>query len=417
MVAYSPRGAYVRHMHGRVRAALVLTALSFSTFAFVTTETLPIGLLPLMAKDLGVSETNIGLLVTGYGAIVVFATIPLTRVTRRVPRRPLMAALLAIFVVVTCVSGLVDSYVLLAIARFVGALVQALFWAIVTPVAAALYPAPVRGRALAVLYAGSSLAPVIGIPLGTLIGQTAGWRLSFILLGVASIVALGVVTTLGADTPLEQQDASRALRPDLGRFVGMVSSTAFTVTGAFCAFTYITPFLTEVAHSPSSSVSLILFLRGVAGLGGVLVVGFVVDAHPWVAMVSVVSIQVIGLGGLWLFGANVWTATAFMAVAGFALSAISGVNGPRIMQISPANTAEGSAFVSTAFNVGITLGAAIGSLLVATYGVRSTALVGALLSVLGLIITGSEGGLSRLLSRRSLKDIKDTTNARAGLPL
>jgi len=117
----------MRERFGSASAVITLIALSLSTFAYVTTETLPIGLLPLIAKDLGSTTSAIGLLVTAYALVVVVASIPLTRLTRRLSRRLLLSILLSVFVVATCLSALAPNYWLLMSARMVTALSQALF--------------------------------------------------------------------------------------------------------------------------------------------------------------------------------------------------------------------------------------------------------------------------------------------------
>jgi hypothetical protein len=136
---------------GRSPATAVgaLLALAVAAFAYVTTETLPIGLLLLITADLDVSPSTAGLLVTYYGLVVVVASIPLTHLTRRVPRRLLLSGVLAVFVLTSWVSAAASSYGMLLAARVVTALSQALFWSVVVPTAAGLYPPRVRGRVIA----------------------------------------------------------------------------------------------------------------------------------------------------------------------------------------------------------------------------------------------------------------------------
>jgi len=172
----------VRERFGTKSAVVVLIALTLAAFSYVTTEALPIGLLPLMARDLGTTASAIGLLVTGYGLIVVLVSLPLTRLTRRLPRRRLLCILLGVFVVAACLSAAAWNYWLLMAARMVTALSQALFWAIVTPAAAGLFRAEVRGRAVSILYAGVSVAALLGIPAGTWLGQQTDWRVAFFAL-------------------------------------------------------------------------------------------------------------------------------------------------------------------------------------------------------------------------------------------
>ena len=129
-----------------------------------------------MTADLDVSPSAVGLLVTYYGLVVVVASLPLTHVSRRVPRRLLLSGLLAVFVLATWMSAAASRHRVLLAARVVTALSQALFWSIVVPTAAGLFPPRVRGRVIAVVFAGSSLAAVLGLPVGTWLGQQAGWR-------------------------------------------------------------------------------------------------------------------------------------------------------------------------------------------------------------------------------------------------
>src|SRR5262245_39065892 len=137
-----------------MRARATLAALAASTFLYVTTETLPIGLLPQIAGGLGVGESAVGLLVTSSGLVVVVSTIPLTRLTHRWPRRRLLTALLLTATAATTLSALAPTYPILLTGRIAAALSQAVFWAVVTPAAASLFPVAARGRAIAILYAG-----------------------------------------------------------------------------------------------------------------------------------------------------------------------------------------------------------------------------------------------------------------------
>jgi predicted MFS family arabinose efflux permease len=174
---------------GSARAVVTLMALSLSTFTCVTTEILPIGLLPLIATDLDVSQSAVGLFVSGYGLVVVVASIPLTRLTRRIPRRLLLSVLLSVFVLVTAASVVISSYWVLFGSRVVIALSQALFWSVVTPATASLFEARVRGRAVSFIYGGSALAGVMGVPVGTWLGQEAGWRFAFVAMSGLGLLA------------------------------------------------------------------------------------------------------------------------------------------------------------------------------------------------------------------------------------
>ena len=161
------------------RAVAALAALTVATLCISTTENLPSGLLPQMSAGLGVSLFAAGQLVTAYALTVLLCTLPLTHVTRRIARRPLLIGLMALFTLANLGSALAPDYGLLLASRIVTALVHALFWAVVTVVAAGLFAPAVRGRVLAVVNGAASFALVAGVPAGTWIGQEAGWRAAF----------------------------------------------------------------------------------------------------------------------------------------------------------------------------------------------------------------------------------------------
>jgi MFS transporter, DHA1 family, inner membrane transport protein len=383
-----------------MRSVVALIALSVSTFIYVTTETLPIGLLPLIADDLGTSRSAIGLLVTGYGLVVVLTSIPLTRLTRRLHRRRLLTALLAVFVVATALSALAPGYWLLMGARMVTALSQALFWAVITPAAAGMFRPEVRGRAISLLYAGSSLAALAGVPAGTWLGQQAGWRVAFLALsGVGLLVLVTVATTL-PDTPRGESDADRGSAPDAARYFSVVAATALAAAGAFTAFTYISPFLTDVSGFAEASVGGLLLVRGLAGLAGVFLVGFLVTRHAWSTMATVIGVQAVALAGQYALGESQAATVVSLAASGLTLAGLAATLGARVLQVAPGASDMAAAGTSTAFNVGITAGALIGGLLLPGAGVRSTALAGAVLSAAAFAVVLAEPALSALAGRR-----------------
>ncbi|MBM2619048.1 MFS transporter [Actinoplanes sp. LDG1-06] len=374
----------------RTRAWVALAALSLGAFLYVTVETLPIGLLAAMAGDLGVSESSIGLLVTAYGLVVVAVTLPLTRLTASWPRRRLLAVLLAVFVVSTALSALAANYPSLLAARVAIAVSQSVFWAVITPAAAGLFPQHLRGRALSMVYAGSSTAPLVGVPLGTWLGQQSNWRMPFLALGALGVAVLVVVLTLLPETPRGESDADRGTAPDAGRYRALVVAIAITVSGAFAAFTYIDPFLTRVSGFDPSALGPILLLRGVAGLLGVVVAGLVVGRWGWPSLLVVTVIQAVALAAQFAFGTDRITAVVTTAVAGFALSGMASVLGARVLEVAPASTDMASAGTSTAFNVGITGGALLGSALLTSSGPRAPALAGAALTAVAVLAVLSE---------------------------
>jgi DHA1 family inner membrane transport protein len=376
----------VRSRIGDARAIILLAALSLSTFLYVTTETLPIGLLPLIADDLGRTVPAIGMLVTVYGLVVVICSIPITRVTQRLPRRLALCGLLVVLVVTTAASALADGYGLLMAARIGTALSQALFWSVVTPAAAALFRPEARPRALAILYAGSSLAALVGVPAGTWLGQQTSWRAAFLVVSGLGLLILLVVVTLMPATAVGASDTDRGSAPDAGRYAALLVYTALATTGAFAAFTYIAPFLTGVSGFSESSVGPLLLVRGLAGLLGVFLVGLYIGRHGWPTVAALIGVQLVALTLQWAFGTSQVIATIAIALGGLALAGISSSLGVRVLETAPGGSDMALAGTSTAFNIGITAGALLGGLLLPQVGLRGTALAGAGLTLLAFAV-------------------------------
>ncbi|WP_328459620.1 MFS transporter [Actinoplanes sp. NBC_00393] len=376
----------MRSRLGSAPAVLSLIALTLSTFTYVTAETLPIGLLPLIADDLGSTVSAVGLLVTVYGLVVVVASVPLTKVTQRIPRKLLICALLAVFAVSNALCAFLDGYGPLMAARVVTALSQAIFWAVITPAAAALFRAQVRPRALSILYAGSSLGALAGVPVGTWLGQQTSWQIAFLALSGLSLLILITLVVLMPSAPPGERETARGSAPDVGRYWAIVVYTALAVGGSFTMFTYVSPFLTDVAGFGESGVSPMLFVRGLAGLVGVFVAGWVVGRNGWLTMVGFIGVQFVALSCQWAFGTSQVGAAITLGLSGFALAGMAAGIGVRALETAPTSSDMASAGTSTAFNVGITAGAFLGSVLIPEPGVRSTALAGAGLTLAALVV-------------------------------
>ncbi len=368
----------------RARHVGALIALSVAAFIYVTSETLPIGLLSLISRGTHSSLSSVGLLVTFYGLVVVVASVPLTQLTRRVPRRHLISGLLAVFVLASLGSALASGYGLLLLSRIVTALSQALFWSIVVSSAAGMFPQKVRGRAVGLVFAGSSLATLLGIPAGTWLGQHFGWRASFGALSCLGLLAMLAAAWLLPTTKPGEGEASRGTAPDSRRYWLTIAVVSLAVMGSFASFTYITPFLTQVSRFPLGALSLILLIRGIAGVAGVVIGGRMADWNPWTAMCVPVAAQALALCALYVAGAQPVAAVILVSLAGLSFSAMTTALAGRVLQVAPGSVDMATAGSSIAVNVGITAGAFIGSVLLPALGARSTALAGGLLSIAAL---------------------------------
>ncbi|WP_405431633.1 MFS transporter [Micromonospora sp. NBC_00617] len=368
------------------RAGAVLVTLSLAAFAFITTELLPVGLLTHIAPDLDRSRSQVGLLVSGYAVVVVLASVPLARLTQRIPRRHLLGATMFLFAVANAAAALAPTYAVLAGSRLVTALAQALFWSVATATVIGPFPVAVRGRVVALFATGATLAPVLGVPLGTWLGQQAGWRAAFaVLAGVGLVIAAAVVVLLPSYPPAAG-GAARGTAPDGRRFAVLLIATALGIGGFMTLQTYITPFLLDISGFADAALAPLLFAAGTAGVLGTLAAARTLDTRPIGSLLTPLSIGTAALFGMYALGTLRHGTVAFLAGIGLAYAAFGSAVQNRMLQLAPGSTDIASAGVSTAFNAGIAGGSLLGGALLPTSGARPLALAGGLLTLAALTL-------------------------------
>ncbi|GHF52428.1 MFS transporter [Streptomyces mashuensis] len=375
---------------GTWRRITIVAGLILSAFAFNTTENLPIGLLKLISSDLDVSLSSVGYLVTGYGLTVAVVSVPLAHMTRRIPRRYVLSGLLAVLCVATWVSVAGSSYGLLLGARVATALCQALFWAVQAPVAVGLFSQEVRGRVVAAMSVGGSLATVLGVPAGTWLGQQHGWRVPFLVLSGFGLFALVAIATLLPTTRPEEGHGAFGSAPDVRRFFIVLSVTALSVTGMFTGFTYIVEFLNDVSGFSDDVVSVMLMVFGLAGVAGVSLTGPFVDRHPRATLALPVALQGVALLGLAWGGGNQAVTIAMLALLGVSAAPVFMASQTRMLTVAPSRTEVALAANSAAFNVGVAAGALLGGVILPALEVRGAFLVGGLLTAASVVVLAGE---------------------------
>ncbi|MFI9594540.1 MFS transporter [Nonomuraea sp. NPDC052265] len=354
----------------------MLAALTFNT-----AENLPVGLLRLMSEDLQVSLSAAGLLVTGYGVAVAITSVPIAHVVRAVPRRHVLTGLLAALVISSLVAALAPSYWLLLVARLLTALAQALFWAVMGPVAVGLFAPEVRGRVVGALSVAGSLALVFGVPAGTWLGQQSTWQVPIAMLAALGLVSMVTIAVLLPTSRPEEEPAAYATSPDVWRFGTVLAAGTLSATGAFTGYTYIVTFLGDVSGFSPSAVSVLFVVFGVACLAGVSITGAVLDRFPRAALAVAVTTQAVGMLGLYAFGAHPVAAITFLTLMGGALGPVFMTTQNAMLHCAPGRTDIAFAANSGAYNAGIAAGAAIGGLILPLAGVRTAFLAGGLLTV------------------------------------
>ncbi|MGW0670770.1 MFS transporter [Streptomyces sp. NPDC002746] len=366
-----------------------------AAFTFNTAENLPVGLLELIAEGLHVSLPSVGYLVTGYGVTVAVASLPLAHFTRTLPRRHVLTGLLAALVVSSLVAAMAGSYGTLLAARLLTALAQALFWAVMGPVAVGLFRPGVRGRVVGALSVAGSLALVLGVPAGTWLGRQSGWQVPVAVLAALGAVSLVTIAALLPTSRPQEGHAAYGSAPDARRFGTVLAAGFLSATGAFAGYTYVVKFLGDVGGFSGSAVNVLLVAFGVACLAGVSVTGVLLDRFPRSVLAGAVVTQAVGMLGLYATGGSPVAAVVFLALTGAALGPVFMATQNEMLHCAPGRTDMALAANSGGYNAGIASGAALGGLVLTHADVRGTFLVGGLLTVASCAVLLGE----RLLPR------------------
>jgi DHA1 family inner membrane transport protein len=343
---------------------LSLYALAAAAFAIGTTEFVVVGLLPRISTDLGVAVSTTGLLVTGYAAGVAVGGILLTLLTRRTPRRRLMTVLMAVFAAGHLVMAVAPNFELLLVARIVTASCHGAFFGVGAVVASGLVSADRRSRAVALMFGGLTVATVVGVPAGTLLGEVAGWRAPFLAVAVlAAVAAVAVARFLPVSVEVPPVESTRA--PGVRR--ALVSALATTVLGwgsQFVVFAFLSAYLLDVTGFGTLAVTGMLLVFGIASAIGNAVGGRASDAAPRTAVAVTLVVLGAALVAFAVLGHHRWATVGTVFVWGIAGFALVPALQSRVLTV----TGEASVLASTlniaAFNVGIAAGSGLGAVLV-----------------------------------------------------
>ncbi|MEU2675485.1 MFS transporter [Streptomyces sp. NPDC007107] len=377
---------------------LALLALAIGAFGIGTTEFVIMGLLPDVAADFQVSIPTAGFLVTGYALGVVLGAPLMTILGTRVTRKRMLMLLMGLFIVGNVVSALAPAFGVMLAGRVIASLAHGAFFGIGSVVAADLVAPEKKAGAIAMMFTGLTVANVVGVPLGTFIGQSLGWRVTFFV-----VAGLGVLGLLGVAKLVPEQPKPQGvrIRHELAAFrnVQVLLAMAMTVLGfggVFAAITYITPMMTETAGFAASSVTWLLVLFGLGMVGGNLLGGKFADRH-------LMPMLYVALGALAVVLA-LFTLTAHNKIAAAVTIVLIGALGfatvpplqKRVLDQAAGAPTLASAVNIGAFNLGNALSAWLGGLVIAAgFGYTAPNWVGAVLAASALVLAVLSGALER----------------------
>ncbi|MER7893951.1 MFS transporter [Micromonospora sp. NPDC094482] len=370
-----------------------LLALAIGAFGIGLTEFVIMGLLPEVAADFAVSEPVAGWLISGYALSVAIGGVGLTAAVTRLPRKQVLLGLMVLFIVGNLLSAVADSYAVMMTGRIVAALCHGAFFGIGAVVAAGLVAPARRAGAIAMMFAGLTIANVLGVPFGTFLGQHFGWRSTFWAITGIGVVALAGLALLvpGRATGAAGAPAG-GLRGELRAFAHPQVWLSLLITilgfgGMFGAFTYIAFTLTEVSGFASSTVPWLLVLFGVGLFAGNLLGGRAADVELSRTLVVVLSALTVVLAAFALTaGSKPLTVAALVLMGGFGFATVPPLQ-MRIMRYAHQAPTMASGANIAAFNVGNALGAWVGGVTIAAgLGYTAPIWAGAALTLVGLVV-------------------------------
>ncbi|OLS60304.1 MFS transporter [Pseudomonas putida] len=376
------------HLASTRNTAISIAILAFSAFLIVTTEFLIVGLLPALARDLDISISLAGQLVTLFAFTVMIFGPPLTAALSHLDRKHLFVAILLIFAASNALAAASDSFLILAIARIIPALALPVFWGTASETAGQLAGPLKAGQAISKVYLGISAAMLLGIPLGTVAASAIGWRGAFWLLaGLSLLMALAMMLYMPRVARTAKVDFMQQARIfKESWFLGNVLLSVLVFSAMFIGYTYLADILERVAGVPATQVGWWLMGFGAVGLLGNWIGGKAVDRSPIKATALFLLLLAIGMAAIVpLAQAGVLFCLA-LGLWGIANTALYPISQVRVMgSVSHSQALAGSTNVSAA-NAGIGIGAVVGGLTIPSLGVESVGYVAALVALLALLV-------------------------------
>ena len=382
---------------------LALWALTLSAFAIGTTEFVIVGLVPTIANDLGVSLPSAGLLVSLYAVGVAIGAPVLTALTGRWNRKIVLISLMGLFVLGNLLAWQAPSYETLIIARILTGLAHGVFFSIGSMIATSLVSKDKEASAIAIMFTGLTVALVTGVPLGAWIGQHFGWRATFLVVSVLGLIALIgsailVPKNLKQSIPATFKEQLQVIvKP---RLLLVYLMTILGYGGTFTAFTYLAPILEQQTGFAPSAIGLIMLVYGVSVAVGNIWGGKLADKRGPISALSIIfsALTIILLAFTFTMESKVAAVLTILIWGAFAFGNVPGLQLYVVKQAkkhTPNAVDVASGLNIAAFNIGIALGSVTGGLVVEHMELKDTAWIGAVVSLLALIVTRYSGRLDK----------------------
>lgn len=367
---------------------LPLVGMTISAFIFNTSEFMPIGLLTDIAGSFSISESKAGMLITVYSWIVMLLSLPLILLVSKIDFRKLFMGTIALFGICQIMSVLAPSYGVLMASRIGVACTHAIFWSIASPVAIRLVNDEHRSFALSMVVTGTSIATIAGLPLGRLVGQYMGWRVTFLIVGIIAFAVLVymafVFPKIASGEQFHVKDLPALLKNPV--LICLYVQTILFVLGYYTVYSYIEPFMQQVAKLQNNVITIVLLIFGATGLLGSYLFSKLYDRHRFAFIGTVMATLLAWL--LLLLPASKSLATMVILCAFWGITAMAfnvTTQSEVIRSVDEKGAAVATAIYSGLFNLGIGGGSWIGGIVCDKGAISYIGFVGAVFAVISVL--------------------------------
>lgn len=370
----------------RKTAWLRVVLLAVAAFIFNTTEFVPVGLLSDIAASFSMKTPEVGVMLTIYAWVVALMSLPLMLATRNMERRLLLTGIFIIFTLSHILSLMAWNFWVLVASRIGIALAHAVFWSITASLAIRVAPAGKKNQALSMLATGTALAMVLGVPIGRIIGQYLGWRITFGMIGASALVLMLMLIKLLPKLPSEHTGSLSSVpmlfkRPAL---VSMYLLVTLVVTAHYTAYSYIEPFMQIIASQGENFTTFLLLIFGSAGIVGSIIFSVLGNKFPSALLLSAIGLITLCMGLLLFAAVHPFAVSVLCIIWGMGMMTIGLAMQVRVLSLAPDATDVAMSLFSGIYNIGIGAGALLGNQVSLHFKMADVGNVGAIIGLLAL---------------------------------